>query len=402
MNMQRFIPAFAGNTCDGWRGTGTGTVHPRVCGEHKRRQVQNMASYGSSPRLRGTHYRPHHRAYFPRFIPAFAGNTFLALKGYSASPVHPRVCGEHGPELDNDSGPYGSSPRLRGTLGGIVGGQGDGRFIPAFAGNTCAPTTRRSRETVHPRVCGEHSACQSSFPSSCGSSPRLRGTLVVVCSLGIIARFIPAFAGNTTLWSSSSFSCLVHPRVCGEHRHEAIVPGRGVGSSPRLRGTPARAARVGWPERFIPAFAGNTGERLMKKLLITVHPRVCGEHTWSGGLSNWAFGSSPRLRGTHGPRGRADAGDRFIPAFAGNTGLYTGRVPAASVHPRVCGEHGLGAVAVDQTGGSSPRLRGTLPLRRHACQSSRFIHAFAGNTNAFAQTIALTSVHPRVCGEHLN
>ena len=290
---------------------------------------------------RGTHYRPHHRAYFPRFIPAFAGNTFLALKGYSASPVHPRVCGEHGPELDNDSGPYGSSPRLRGTLGGIVGGQGDGRFIPAFAGNTCAPTTRRSRETVHPRVCGEHSACQSSFPSSCGSSPRLRGTLVVVCSLGIIARFIPAFAGNTTLWSSSSFSCLVHPRVCGEH-------------------------------------------------------------TWSGGLSNWAFGSSPRLRGTHGPRGRADAGDRFIPAFAGNTGLYTGRVPAASVHPRVCGEHGLGAVAVDQTGGSSPRLRGTLPLRRHACQSSRFIPAFAGNTNAFAQTIALTSVHPRVCGEHLN
>ena len=376
----RFIPAFAGNTSAGKYRTWPATVHPRVCGEHQYQLRSPGVFGGSSPRLRGTHYRPHHRAYFPRFIPAFAGNTFLALKGYSASPVHPRVCGEHGPELDNDSGPYGSSPRLRGTLGGIVGGQGDGRFIPAFAGNTCAPTTRRSRETVHPRVCGEHSACQSSFPSSCGSSPRLRGTLVVVCSLGIIARFIPAFAGNTTLWSSSSFSCLVHPRVCGEHRHEAIVPGRGVGSSPRLRGTPARAARVGWPERFIPAFAGNTGERLMKKLLITVHPRVCGEHIRFTCFHLVRTGSSPRLRGTHLERRTVQLGVRFIPAFAGNTSASATCLSIVTVHPRVCGEHECFCTNHCPHIGSSPRLRGTPKLISINQLSCRFIPAFAGNT----------------------
>ncbi len=50
----------------------------------------------------------------------------------------------------------GSSPRERGTRG-LEGGQvADGRFIPAWAGNT-ATVGRISRTiAVHPRVGGEH------------------------------------------------------------------------------------------------------------------------------------------------------------------------------------------------------------------------------------------------------
>ena len=70
----------------------------------------------------------------------------------------------------------------------------------------------------------------------------------------------------------------VHPRVCGEHivgLHSAFA---GFGSSPRMRGTPSEAMEyLGW-ERFIPAYAGNTGIKLCSCGIVAVHPRVCGEH----------------------------------------------------------------------------------------------------------------------------
>ena len=62
-----------------------------------------------------------------------------------------------------------------------------------------------------------------------------------------------------------------------------------------------------------------------------VHPRVCGEHIL--GADNWrgARGSSPRLRGTRQRRLPRRRKWRFIPASAGNTpsGTRTTR-PTAS------------------------------------------------------------------------
>ena len=97
----------------------------------------------------------------------------------------------------------------------------------------------------------------------------------------------------------------VHPRVCGEHtalcRLVAVVDG----SSPRLRGTQQQQVARLRSRRFIPASAGNTDGSSTRSRELTVHPRVCGEHViieW-GGL--WQTGSSPRLRGTPGTIGRA-------------------------------------------------------------------------------------------------
>ena len=52
---------------------------------------------------------------------------------------------------------------------------------------------------------------------------------------------------------------------------------------------------------------------------ITVHPRVCGEHSRSNTEAENAIGSSPRVRGTHFLLNRCIAHCRFIPACAGNT-----------------------------------------------------------------------------------
>ncbi len=112
------------------------------------------------------------------------------------------------------------------------------RFIPAYAGNTLFSINRVDLSSVHPRVCGEHSTNPASY------------------------YFFP-----------------VHPRVCGEHVSIHIIVSFSTGSSPRMRGTLSIISSNERIQRFIPAYAGNTSDRLIKISINAVHPRVCGEHT---------------------------------------------------------------------------------------------------------------------------
>ena len=233
-----------------------------------------------------------------------------------------------------------------------------------------------------------------------GSSPRLRGTPARKARMLALGRFIPAPAGNTRRGLSGCAGRSVHPRACGEHlRAGPIVRMRG-GSSPRLRGTPLSPYPDINRRRFIPAPAGNTDARCPAAPAGSVHPRACGEHRkgWSGHRHD--AGSSPRLRGTHLKPAKHDAPRRFIPAPAGNTLTPLLEYKPAAVHPRACGEHGSNPAAHAVGGGSSPRLRGTLH-HDHARRSRlRFIPAPAGNTGRGTLTLTCPPVHPRACGEH--
>ena len=159
----------------------------------------------------------------------------------------------------------------------------------------CAPCG-----TVHPRVCGEHLKSCGWLCGSAGSSPRVRGT-------PIDKQFLPR-------------AKTVHPRVCGEHGGGSAVLVV-TGSSPRVRGTPQIRRTPHAARRFIPACAGNTCANANGTNTITVHPRVCGEHTISNLADTTGNGSSPRVRGTRLP-----------------TITIASWMP---VHPRVCGEHGI-------------------------------------------------------------
>ena len=172
----------------------------------------------------------------------------------------------------------GSSPRLRGTLDPDNQSKYLFRFIPASAGNTIAQAISNTAVAVHPRVCGEH--CHPLTDPSCrlGSSPRLRGTLLISEKFMVCLRFIPASAGNTRLFVSNSLNHPVHPRVCGEHLLGFLAGSRSNGSSPRLRGTRFHACKWYDRKRFIPASAGNTPGHPAFLLPRSVHPRVCGEH----------------------------------------------------------------------------------------------------------------------------
>ena len=208
---------------------------------------------------------------------------------------------------------------MRGTLRADDHGQRILGIIPAYAGNTLRWRHGSCRCRDHPRVCGEHLTSCVMVVSSMGSSPRMRGTLVVAELLGHESGIIPAYAGNTWNRQRQASPCWDHPRVCGEH---AVLNSDALpftGSSPRMRGTPVAKG----PAMVMPRD----------------HPRVCGEHILSFVKSFSWLGSSPRMRGTLGRGGARRVFRGIIPAYAGNT------LDALSVASMVAG--------------SSPRMRGT-------------------------------------------
>ena len=214
---------------------------------------------------------------------------------------------------------FGSSPRVRGTRYPVFERRHVARFIPACAGNTAAHTTRRKLRTVHPRVCGEHASQVFAALPSLGSSPRVRGTLEAVVVNSCPGRFIPACAGNTQTYSKRQARTPVHPRVCGEHA-PMVTEAQGVfGSSPRVRGTRPYSAAGRAGDRFIPACAGNTRAPPNWRSVTPVHPRVCGEHVRRVSSVFFDPGSSPRVRGTQIDQRVRHLRRRFIPACAGNT-----------------------------------------------------------------------------------
>ncbi len=234
---------------------------------------------------------------------------------------------------------FGSSPRGRGTPDIASLSFVHDRFIPAWAGNTKASTCQRQTRAVHPRVGGEHFDSGVSVSSGCGSSPRGRGTRACDCPIGFRFRFIPAWAGNTVSAACASSTALVHPRVGGEHPAPNVAPNVAPGSSPRGRGTLPIICHPSRGQRFIPAWAGNTSQYCSSSHSSSVHPRVGGEHALLRYNALLPIGSSPRGRGTRTYQFAQQEATRFIPAWAGNTNTCCDVNCFNPVHPRVGGEH---------------------------------------------------------------
>ena len=133
------------------------------------------------------------------------------------------------------------------------------------------------------------------------------------------------------------------------------------------------------PNGSISACAGNSPDAAAGRAAAAVHPRVCGELPMVESDAYAALGSSPRVRGTRRPRPGRSHFHRFIPACAGNSTPTRCSADVRTVHPRVCGELGIGDPFRQNLHGSSPRVRGTrrAPAREPWCRT----------------------VHPRVCGE---
>ena len=150
------IPAYAGSTSwTRWRSC-RAADHPRVCGEHNGIFCTAFYISGSSPRMRGAQCANLTSPFMAGIIPAYAGSTIRRLAGSASARDHPRVCGEHRPKDVRRLCTAGSSPRMRGAraLYKLVNyPQG---IIPAYAGSTPSSRPECLSPRDHPRVCGEH------------------------------------------------------------------------------------------------------------------------------------------------------------------------------------------------------------------------------------------------------
>ena len=128
---------------------------------------------------------------------------------------------------------------MRGTPVRAQCGENRAGIIPAYAGNTYVVVGGGRNDEDHPRVCGEHLTGSPYFDMVQGSSPRMRGTLDGPRFERHFHGIIPAYAGNTTRWYRAYVTCWDHPRVCGEHCELWREAPSAWGSSPRMRGTHA-------------------------------------------------------------------------------------------------------------------------------------------------------------------
>ena len=237
-------------------------------------------------------------------------------------------------------------------------GRRESRIIPARAGFTRSPTTRRSAAQDHPRSRGVYGRAREMLIHDRGSSPLARGLRSSGSAHWRSARIIPARAGFTA--------------------HAGMVPVAAGGSSPLARGLRGDLDLVHGRIRIIPARAG---------------------FTISLPLSAWVRWDHPRSRGVYGsPRTGMRPCRRIIPARAGFTPARPGPAPAASDHPRSRGVYSQAAVSATTTPGSSPLARGLRRSPRARRRPPGIIPARAGFTTALSWSAHRVTDHPRSRG----
>ena len=273
--------------------------HPRGCGAHYGTRKRARCLLGSSPRVRGSLAHRVDVACKVGIIPAGAGLTVTLPISFQSWRDHPRGCGAHARLSIRSSHKQGSSPRVRGSRKIINTVFPQAGIIPAGAGLTLATVRRPTADWDHPRGCGAHYNMQIIRARETGSSPRVRGSQGCVDVMEGFTGIIPAGAGLTSVRSNFQKSPWDHPRGCGAHPPSGCTIRAILGSSPRVRGSPAFLVVNRRLQGIIPAGAGLTCRCKRNRHVGRDHPRGCGAHLpplWS--LAT-AEGSSPRVRGSH-------------------------------------------------------------------------------------------------------
>ena len=91
--------------------------------------------------------------------------------------------------------------------------------------------------------------------------------------------------------------------------------------------------------------------------------------------------------------------DGIIPAGAGRRRLELDYPEGGRDHPRGCGEKHLRAARHRAPGGSSPRVRGEVPMKMTIEVGGGIIPAGAGRSVTLSGRASEARDHPRGCGE---
>ena len=130
-------------------------VHPHACGEQIGARTREEREAGSSPRVWGTDLVEQRPIRVRRFIPTRVGNSPHSRRKALPVSVHPHACGEQDLITLEELQSYGSSPRVWGTGLSLRNFARRKRFIPTRVGNRRRPASITHRTSVHPHACGE-------------------------------------------------------------------------------------------------------------------------------------------------------------------------------------------------------------------------------------------------------
>ena len=166
-----------------------------------------------------------------------------------------------------------------------------------------------------------------------------------------------------------------------------------------MRGAATWCSRCRRRSGIIPACAGSRPYMNVRALVFRDHPRVCGEQSTRPCACTRRTGSSPRVRGAVPIAGTELRRRGIIPACAGSSAASSSRALALRDHPRVCGEQFSIAHKIASLTGSSPRVRGAAILPAETRTRPWIIPACAGSSNFTATALVFGRDHPRVCGE---
>ena len=278
-----FTPAYAGNTRRVVPREGHVKVHPRIRGEYTASRRRGCRLPGSPPHTRGIRPFLIVSHALLGFTPAYAGNTIVDNLTTGIDKVHPRIRGEYAASRTSGTLAVGSPPHTRGILSVCKYYKGVLRFTPAYAGNTKDYKTLEKAQKVHPRIRGEYPGLYRLCHKAGGSPPHTRGIQFFQRLFLVQGRFTPAYAGNTTVDAQAEQGQQVHPRIRGEYQKYYDLHRRLMGSPPHTRGIPGVGEVSLTVDRFTPAYAGNT---LTARILLfrrRVHPRIRGEYKASAG-----------------------------------------------------------------------------------------------------------------------
>ena len=256
------IPACAGEPGGGGVIAGGQGVYPRVCGGTMRAVPKLPNTHGLSPRVRGNQLGLFLEIPVGGSIPACAGEPSAGVDDAGVCAVYPRVCGGTAPFIWVVDRPQGLSPRVRGNLYRQRYQPNPPGSIPACAGEPTHFSGMMRCPWVYPRVCGGTEDVPGMSVKGKGLSPRVRGNRLRRPGRQRQPRSIPACAGEPLRSRRRPAVPGVYPRVCGGTPHEDAGHGGRGGLSPRVRGNPPEITRPSIVARSIPACAGEPSDRL--------------------------------------------------------------------------------------------------------------------------------------------
>ncbi len=212
----RFTPTRVWKTAAVGLAVGQRQVHPHACGEDRGLPTQEVAPYGSPPRVWGRHFVCFGPVHDRRFTPTRVGKTAWPSMPASTHSVHPHAWGEDCSYAHRHMPSHGSPPRVWGRQRWWLDIIQRHRFTPTRVGKTVRSPLSLPFVSVHPHACGEDVSSNARMEGALGSPPRVWGRRAPRPDQAALRRFTPTRVGKTLAGRDRRVQPRVHPHACGE------------------------------------------------------------------------------------------------------------------------------------------------------------------------------------------